>query len=182
MILTLTGVPGAGKSTIAKLLSEKLSIPWYSLGDLRGKMAMERGMTIDELNALGETEAFTDNEIDAYQEKLGKEQDNLILEGRLSWHFIPSSLKIFLDVDEDVAAQRIFGASKKGLRKDELPFTSVEDVKNRVRERLASDARRYKKYYNVDYLDRSNYDLVINTTHLSPEEILAQILEHLPSS
>ncbi len=181
MILTLTGVPGAGKSTIAKLLSEKLSIPWYSMGDLRGKMAQERGMTIDELNALGETESFTDHDVDMYQEKLGKEKDNLILEGRLSWHFIPNSFKIFLDVNEDVAAKRIFGASKKGLRKDELPFSSVEDVKNRVRTRLESDSRRYKKYYNVDYLDRKNYDLVIDTTSLSPQEIIKQIMTHLPT-
>ncbi len=179
MIITLTGLPGAGKSTIAKLLSEKLGWPWYSMGDLRGKLAQKRGMTIDELNTLGETEAFTDHDVDEYQIKLGKEQDDLVIDGRLSWHFIPNSLKVFLDVDEDEAAKRIFGAAKKGLRKDEKPFTSVDDVKQRIHDRLASDQKRYEQYYKLDYLDRSNYDLVIDTTTLTPEQIIGRILDRL---
>lgn len=177
MIITLTGVPGAGKSTIAKLLSERLNIPWYSMGDLRGKLAAERGMTIDELNELGETEAFTDHDIDAYQTKLGKEQSNLIIDGRLSWHFIPHSFKVFLDVDPDEAARRIFEASKQGLRADEKPYASAREVKERVQARLASDQKRYQQYYQLDYLDRRNYDLVIDTTLLTPEQIVQRILD-----
>lgn len=181
MIITLTGLPGAGKSTIAKLLSEKLEFPWYSMGDLRGKLAQERGMTIDEFNHLGETESFTDEDIDTYQTKLGQEQDRLIIDGRLSWHFIPNSLKVFLDVDEQEAARRIFEAAKKGLRKDEKPFTSIENVKERVHARLASDQKRYQQYYQLNYLDRSNYDLVIDTTHLTPQQIVQTILDKIPN-
>ena len=181
MIITLTGVPGAGKSTIASMIAKKLNMPWYSIGDLRGKMADEKGITIDELNTIGETQPFTDNEVDAYQEKLGREQDNFILDGRLSWHFVPQSFKIFLDVDEDEAARRIFEASKQGLRKDEKPYQSAQEVKESIRARLASDQKRYKQYYDVDYLDRFNYDLVIDTTLLNPEQIINQILHSLPS-
>jgi cytidylate kinase len=179
MIITITGVPGAGKSTVATMLSQRLKIPWYSMGDLRGKMAIERGITIDELNAIGERKAFTDKDVDDYQAKLGREQDNFIMEGRLSWHFIPQSLKIFLDVDANEAARRIFDASKQGLRPDEKPYASSQEVKDRVAARLASDSRRYQKYYNVDYLNRSNYDLVIDTTNKDPEVILSLILARL---
>ena len=177
MIITLAGVPGSGKSTVAKLLSEKLNIPWYSIGDLRGKMAAERGLSIDELNKLGEVEGFTDKDVDDYQTKLGQEQDSLIVDGRLSWHFIPSSFKVFLNVDPNEAGKRIFGASQKGLRPDEKPYTSVEEVKQRIADRLASDQRRYQKYYGINYLDRSNYDLVLDTTSGTPEKIVQTILE-----
>ncbi len=176
MIITLAGVPGSGKSTVAKLLSEKLNIPWYSIGDLRGKMAEERGLSIDEFNKLGEVEGFTDKDVDAYQTKLGQENTSLIIDGRLSWHFIPGSLKVFLDVDPDEAGKRIFDASQKGLRPDEKPYSSAEEVKTRIAERLASDQRRYQKYYGIDYLDRSNYDLVIDTTNQTPESIVQEIL------
>lgn len=179
MILTLTGLPGAGKSTIAKLLSERLHMPWYSMGNLRGQMARKRGITIDELNTLGESQAFTDNEVDDYQTHLGKTQNNFIMDGRLSWHFIPNSFKIFLDINEDEAAKRIFQASKQGLRKDEKPFVDTDDVTQRIRERIASDIKRYKHYYNLDYLDRSHYDLVINTTNLTPEKIVQSILDRI---
>lgn len=182
MIITLTGLPGAGKSTIAKLLSDKLGFHWYSMGDLRGKLAQERGMTIDEFNHLGETQSFTDEDIDTYQTRLGKEQDRLIIDGRLSWHFIPNSLKVFLDVDENEAARRIYEAAKNGLRKDEKPYTSTEEVKQRVHARVASDQKRYQQYYQLDYLDRSNYDLVIDTTSLTPEQIVQTILDKIPNN
>ena len=182
MIITLTGVPGAGKSTIAKLLSENLNIPWYSIGDLRGKMAEEKGMTIDEFNKLGESESFTDNDIDAYQTKLGKKGESIIIDGRLSWHFIPQSFKVFLDVNADEAAKRIFQASQTGLRTDEKPFASAEEVKERVAYRLASDQLRYEKYYQVNYLDRSNFDLVVDTTDLPPEQVVQRILDAVYAS
>ncbi len=182
MIITLTGLPGAGKSTIAKLLSEKLNMPWYSMGDLRGKLAIDRGMTIDEFNQLGESEAFTDQDVDDYQTQLGRENDRLIIDGRLSWHFIPHSFKIFLDINEDIAAQRIFQAAKQGLRSDERPYNSVEEVKERTRLRLASDQKRYQQYYGLDYLDTSNYDLVIDTSKLTPDEIIQVILDKIENN
>src|SRR3989338_9370245 len=129
MIITITGLPGSGKTTLIKQLSEKLGVLWYSVGNLRGKMAEERGMTIDELNTLGETEVFTDKDVDEYQKKLGKSNESFVIDGRLSWHFIPNSFKIFLDVNPDVGARRIFEASQKGERGDEKKYESVEEVK-----------------------------------------------------
>ncbi|MCX6741353.1 MAG: AAA family ATPase, partial [Candidatus Parcubacteria bacterium] len=46
MIITLSGKPGSGKTTVAKILAEKLGYKFYSTGDLRGQMAMKRGLTI----------------------------------------------------------------------------------------------------------------------------------------
>ncbi len=179
MIITLTGLPGSGKSTIAKMLSDKLAMPWYSIGDLRGKMAEERGMTIDELNKLGETEDFTDKEVDAYQAELGKTEDNIILDGRTSWHFVPNSLKVFLDVSLDEASKRIFNDAKQGTRSDEDPFESQQQAKERIKNRLDSDNKRYKKYYNIEYLEKSNYDLVIDTTNLTPDQVVDEILKNI---
>ena len=159
MIITITGLPGAG--------------------DLRRKMAEDRGMTIHEFNALGETEDFTDKDVDAYQEALGKEQDEFIIDGRLSWYFIPHSFKLFLSVDPKEAARRIFNDSKEGQRPNEDVYRSVEEVEEANAARLASDMKRYQKYYGVDYLKEGNYDLVIDTTDKSPEEILQLILSAL---
>lgn len=182
MIITITGLPGSGKTTVVKQLSEMLGIPWYSVGNLRGKMAEERGMTIDELNALGETEAFTDKEVDEYQTKLGQSGESFIIDGRLSWYFIPNSFKIFLDVNPNVGAQRIYDASKKGERDDEKAYESVEEVKQFIADRVASDISRYQKYYEVDFLDRSNYNLVLDTTNLTIEEKARIILDKIPKS
>ena len=69
MIISISGVPGSGKTSVAKIIADKLGMNFYSMGNMRGKMALDRGMTIDELNALGEKEAFTDAEVDEYQKK-----------------------------------------------------------------------------------------------------------------
>lgn len=175
MIIALSGLPGSGKTTVAKMISEYYKIPWYSMGDLRGKMAIERGLTIDELNKLGEQEIFTDKEVDDYQTKLGQSGESFVIDGRLSWHFIPHAYKIFLDVDPTVAAERIISAPRHG-REDEKPHTSIETAKTALAERIASDQHRYQKYYNLDILDKSPYDLVIDTTKKTPEEILTLIV------
>ena len=108
MIITISGMPGSGKSTIAKILAQKLGYKHYSIGDLRGKMALDRHLTIDELNELGKREGWTDREPDEYQKKLGHEEDNFVIDSRLGFYFIPHSFKLFLTVDPEVAAERIF--------------------------------------------------------------------------
>lgn len=175
MIITLSGNPGAGKSTVAQRVAAALGYQHYSVGDLRGKMAEERGMTIAELNKLGETTDETDKQADAYQKKLGETEDDFIIDARLGFHFIPHSYKIFLDVDERVGAERIFNAPDE--RPDEPREASVEDVLRRNKERMASDNKRYEQYYGLHIQDRTHYDAVIDTTHMSIDAAVKQILE-----
>ena len=177
MIITITGLPGSGKSTIAKLIAKQLEYPHYSMGDLRGKMALDRGMTIDELNKLGETEDFTDKEVDDYQSKLGRTESDFIVDGRLSWYFIPHSFKIFLDVDSTVGAKRVYEDDRSKNRQDEPHYQSLAQAKEVIGDRILSDQKRYQKYYQINFLDKTNYDLVINTTHKTIEEITQLITE-----
>ena len=181
MIIAISGLAGSGKSTIVKMLAERLHLPTYSVGALRGKMALERGMTIEQLNALGEQEAFTDTEVDDEQTKLGASGASFIIDGRMSWHCIPTALKILLIVDPDEGARRIFSAPKDD-RADEQIYFSVAELKTALAERNASDRRRYQKYYKVDFLDQKNYDLVIDTTSKTPEQIVNEILSIAPKA
>lgn len=182
MIISISGVPGSGKTSVGKILAKRLGMNFYSMGELRGKMAAERGLTIDELNALGEREAFTDTTVDDYQKELGKKEDNFVIEGRLGWYFIPHSMKIFLNCDSREAARRIFEAKKLSAeeRHDEPPYRSIEEAEQELDKRMTSDTLRYQKYYGVNYRDPKQYDLVIDTTKIkSPEETAEQILSEL---
>jgi len=175
MIITISGTPGSGKSTVAKELAKRLRYKHYSGGDLRGKLAIEMGITIDQLNKMGEQDPSTDRKADEYIEKLGKTEDNFVIDSRLGWHFIPNSLKVFLTVDEKVAAKRIF-SDKKSHRKDEPEYKSAEDVKKAIEQRMKSDSLRYKKWYNLNYLNTKNYDLAIDTTNKTVNSIVKDIL------
>ncbi|MFA6171270.1 MAG: cytidylate kinase family protein [Patescibacteria group bacterium] len=182
MIISFSGLPGSGKSTIAKKLAEKLGWPRYYMGGIRRQKAKDRGMTLAEYNKLGETDPSTDNEVDEYQKKLGETEDNFVIEGRTSWIFIPRSLKIFLAVDEMIGAQRIFDQLKKeNHRNEDKDINTLEDLIASQRKRMGSDRLRYKKYYGIDVFEEKNYDFVLDTSHLTREEVLEKIYHFVES-
>lgn len=169
-------MPGSGKSTVGKILAERLGYKFYSMGDLRGKLAMDRGLTIDELNEIGKNEDWTDREADEYQKKLGETEDNFVIDGWISFHFIPRAFKIFLDADLDVAAKRIFAHQ----RPDEAPAGNATEIKERLAARVENTDARYKKYYDISFRDKSKFDLVIDTNKISSQQTADKILAALP--
>lgn len=176
MIISISGFHGSGKSTVAKKLAKKLSWPRYYMGGLRREAALKRGLTLAEYNKLGETDPSTDLEVDLFQKKLGETEDNFIIEGRTSWHFIPHSLKIYIDVSLEEGANRIFKQlQKENNRNEDKDLKTLEDVIESLKKRHKSDTLRYKKYFNIDVHDKNNYDYIIDTTNLSIEEVFNNI-------
>lgn len=184
MIISLSGAHGSGKSTLAKELAKRLDWPRYYMGGLRREAAAKKGLTLAEYNKLGESDPQTDMEVDEYQRKLGETQDNFIIEGRTSWYFIPHSLKIYLDTDEEVGAKRIWKDIKeKGIRENEdKGLKSWQDVLTSLRHRLQSDIDRYQRYYNIDVHDKNNYDYYLDATNLTPEEALEKIYDFIKAN
>ncbi|MFH0951264.1 MAG: (d)CMP kinase [bacterium] len=185
MIISISGLPGAGKSALAKALAVKLNWLCYSMGNLRRQTAKDQGLSLAEFNKLGETDPQTDLTVDEYQQKLGQEQDNFVIEGRTSWHFIPQSYKIFLTVDPQIGAQRIWhDLQANDQRNEDRDLQSVEDVKVSNQERIASDTKRYDQYFQINAYDPANYDFVLDTSRLSLEEMVEkvyrQIVQQLP--
>ena len=176
MILTISGALGSGKSTIAKALAKVLKYNHYSTGDLMRAMATERGMTLLELSRIAENDKSIDEELDARQVKLGKDQDNFVIDGRLSWHFIPHSVKIFLDVSDEVAAKRIFKDQTRGVEKENL---SLDKTLENIKTRRQSEIKRYNEYYGLNYYEKGNYDIVVNTDPLDVKGVLRDVLEKL---
>ena len=172
MIISIGGNQGSGKSTLAKKLAEALGWPRYYIGGLRREAAAKRGMTLAEYNKLGETDPSTDIEVDEYQKKLGETEDNFIIEGRTSWYFIPHSLKFFIDVSDEVGAKRIFAANRSG---EDSSMSTFEEVLSSVKNRKASDRKRYLQFFGIDTYDPKNYDYVIDTTNMTIEEVFNQV-------
>jgi predicted cytidylate kinase len=175
MIITINGDMGSGKNTVGEILSKKLSMKLYCMGDMRRKMAEKRGMTLEQLNKLGETQSFTDYEVDKFQEELGKKEDNFIMIGRTSFYFISQSKKIYLAVDPKIGAKRIFNSPRTTEK-----YSSLEEAIKKIEERKQSDIMRYKKYYNLDNVySHEYYDFVVDTSRLTPEEVAGKIIKFI---
>lgn len=171
MRVTICGPPGSGKSKVAKLISKKFNLKHLSMGDMRREYAKSKGITIDELNKLGEIDSSTDENVDKFQTKYGKENNNFIIDGRLSFHFIPNSIKLFIDVETKEAARRIFNAN----RDSEKTYSSQDEVLNYITSRVESDRKRYGKYYGIDCYDKKHFDYVIDTTNKSIEQVQKEV-------
>jgi cytidylate kinase len=173
MIISFSGSEGSGKSGIAKRLAAHLGWPCYDIGGLRRTMAAEKGLTLEEYNKLGETDSSTDLEVDNYQTTLGKNNDNFIIVGRTSWHFIPQSLKIFLSTRLEVGAQRIF--KDLATRNEAKNLKSLDDVIASLRRRMESDSFRYQKYFSIDVYNPKNFDWILDTSDLTEEEVYHRV-------
>lgn len=175
MIITISGKQGAGKTTLAKMLAKKLKYKFISIGDLRGQIAMEKGITIDELNEIGKKESWVHEEADKKTIEIGKTKDNFVVEGWLAYYFIPNSKRIFLEVDENAGAERIF----RSQRPDEKECETLEETKIMLKKRLNETREQFRKYYHQDFLDKNNYDLIIDTTKLTQKKVLNKILDEI---
>ncbi|MGE0792555.1 MAG: (d)CMP kinase [Candidatus Woesearchaeota archaeon] len=177
MIITICGDLGSGKSTVAKILSSKLNFKRKSVGDLMGELALKRGVSLMELSKIAQEDGgVIDKILDDEQKKLDKSSENLIFDSRLGWYFIPHSFKIYLKVDINVAAKRIFNDK----RADEKENTSVEETKRNMILRKLSEMQRYEKYYGIKkYDDEKNFDIVVDTTNISAEEVAEKIIEKI---
>lgn len=174
MIITLTGNAASGKSTVAKVLAKKLGLRHYSTGDFMRQMAEERGLTLAKFGVMAQGDSRIDKVIDKWSKNLGKTEEGFILDTRLGWYFIPKSIKIFLFVGRDEQARRLM-LDKRVAEK----FKDEKDAIKQIIKREQSERLRYKKYYNLDYMDKKHYDLWIDTTKSNVELIVERILKFL---
>ncbi len=186
MIITISGTPGSGKSTVAKIMQEKLSAERIYVGGIRRELAREKGMTLSELNIYAQNHPETDVDIDkqaaAKARALEKENKFVVVEGRTQFHFLPESVKVYIKVDKDVGAQRIWKdlQLKQGQQeRNEGNISSLEETKKSTQEREKIDALRYRKYYGIDTRDEAQYDLVLDSTKQSADKIAGKILKYI---
>ncbi len=170
MQITIGGMPGSGKSTVASLAAKKLNLKFYSMGGIMRELAAKRGMPINEYVSLKED---IDTELDGYQKSLGEKEDDFIIEGRLAFHFIPRSIKIFFDIDLKIASERIFLDPRL---KSERPYSSASECLKALKLRIADDKKRYKMRYGLDAYDSKNFDYVIDTSNMAIDEAVGKVL------
>jgi predicted cytidylate kinase len=175
IIITISGDLGSGKSTLSRLIAEKLELKRYSTGDIQRSIAASMNMTSLELNRLAEKDPEIDRRIDEGTVQIASENDRLVLDSRLAWHFVPYSFKIFLSVDEMVGAKRIMGAGRGSVEQ----YQTVEEAISLLRQRRESEDKRFKELYNADPVDFRNYDLVVDSSVATPAAVESTVLAAL---
>ncbi len=164
--ISLAGDLGSGKSTVAKLLINELGAEYYSTGAIVRSIAAKRGMSIVELNVYMETHPEIDTEIDDSLVALSRVDKPMIIDSRMAWHFTEGTFKVYLSTDAETSAIRIMSANREGEHAASLEET-IADTKSR----RESEKKRYFNQYGVDIKDLTNYNLVVDTTVATPDQV-----------
>lgn len=164
--IAISGDLGSGKSTVGKIFEAKKGFKFHSGGMIYRGLAEKYNMTPVEFAKYAEEHPEIDKEIDGELIKLSKEDKDIVIDSRMAWHFVEGSFKVHLLVDAKLAAERIVNENR-----GKEQYASVEDAIEKIGQRKASENKRYMEKYNVDVNKLTNYDLVVDTTYATPEEI-----------
>jgi cytidylate kinase len=170
--ISISGDLGSGKSVLARRLESNINFKLISVGVIQRKLAQKYGLSTTEFNKYMETHSEIDIECDNMVSEYGKSNESIILDSRLAWHFVPQSFKIHLIVNRRIAGQRIFNDT---VRENEK-YQSIEETIQSNIVRRSSEVLRFKQQYHVDIDNLNNYDLVIDTSFATPEEIFNLVI------
>jgi cytidylate kinase len=166
MRLTISGLPGSGTTTVAKLLSQEFEMELISAGEMFRRIAKAKKLQLDQFSELAENNDEFDRQIDEKQGKEAMKRDNVIIESRLSGFFVPKAdLKIWLKAPLEIRARRIAG--REGI--------VYEAALSAMKDRERSEHKRYEQYYGINLDDLAIYDLIIDSSRWNEKDIVAMI-------
>ena len=172
--ISLAGDLGSGKSTVAKIITERTGATYYATGAIMRDLAKRYGMDIAEFNVYAETHPETDREIDDGLVRLSNDPRDLIIDSRMAWHFTKNTFRVYMTTEPEISAARIMAA-----KRDVESFGSLEETAAQIVRRRASEKKRYQELYGVDLTDLTNYTLIVDTSYATPEEVADVILSSL---
>jgi cytidylate kinase len=168
VLVTLSGLPGSGTSTVARMAAAALGLDHLDGGTVFRTVAAEQGMSLAAYAALAEHDEGIDRALDDRLTERAKAGDVLLesrLAGWLATRADLDALRVWIRCDEEVRARRVAG--RDGHEAQEAL------VHNRDRER--SERARYLGYYGIDLTDLSIYDLVLDSTESGPDHLVSAI-------
>ncbi|WDZ82340.1 AAA family ATPase [Micromonospora cathayae] len=171
--IVFNGDLGSGKSTVSIEIAKRLGLRRVSVGDLYRQMAQERQMTALQLNLHAELDQAVDGYVDQLQRDIAASGESLVMDSRLAWHFFTDALKVHMITEPGEAARRVL-LRPSGPAES---YTSLEEAKERLRERSESERNRFIVRYGVDKARLRNYDLICDTTRATPEQVITHVID-----
>jgi predicted cytidylate kinase len=168
--ITISGRICTGKTALLKLLEKKLNWPTFLTGQLFRNYVKKKNLNLEQAE---EQNGKLTKKIDFQVRDLLHQPGNLIVDGWMSGIMadkLPDVLKILLICKDDIRYQRFAEREK----------ITLEEAKTRVEDRQSNWFNKLKKIYRRnDFINPKNYDLVIDTSYLTPQAVFKQVLTAL---
>ncbi len=173
VLITVGGPPGSGTSTVCRILSERTGFKYVYAGEIFRNLARERDLSLLEFGRICENDPEIDRTLDERMLELARSGENMILEGRMIGPLCKMenivSLKVFIYADKELRARRLM----------ERDGGVLGEVIENMGKRELSERKRYEDFYGVDPEDHVHYDIVIDSSKLTPEDEVDLIVGRL---
>lgn len=162
-VITVSGLHGTGKSSVAGRIAKEFGLRIVSAGSLFRSLAKERGLTLEQFSRVAEHDSKIDRILDDGL-KEEAEKGGVVLDGQLSAWMAgeKADFRILLTAPLDIRLQRI-------ADRDAISF---EQAKHQTSVREKSERARYRRLYGINIEDQSVYDLVLNTARYDLEGVV----------
>ncbi len=168
MKISITGDVGSGKGTVAKLLISRLGHVKFEIGERVRQIALDMGADVNKVSEFMDSHPEIDLEMDNRLKELSNDPCEYLIDSRMAWYFVRHTYRIYFAVNMEIAAARIMQDPK---RKKVERFDTLEEAMVKTRERRDSETKRYKALYNVNLRDLTQFDLVLDTSYASIEDV-----------
>jgi cytidylate kinase len=177
-IITIGGTSGCGKSgTVKRLLRILQAYAHYSTGDTVRALAAEVNVPIEEFRVYASKNNIDfDSIVDNRLKEISEKENFYLVDCRLGVYFIRNSFKVLLKVDPLVGAARRLADYRK-IDPSKYDETTAQDILQSLRKRDEDNHQQYVNLYQFSIDDESYYDLVIDTTKKSIDEVCNEILD-----
>jgi len=177
-IITISGKPGSGKSSTADRVAELLGYTRHSSGDIVRKVLARQKMTLAQYNERAGSDHSLDEQVDHQLRELRNHND-IVVDSRLGFYWLPESFKVYLDLDIDVATARIYSdaTSNAGRTKTGEGIGGLADVAAQVRDRVENERQRFRDLYHIDPYGTEHFDLIIDTSRHSPQTVALTVYD-----
>ena len=169
MLITISGLPGSGTTTVSLLVASALHLDRVPGGEVFRQLAAESGMTLAEFGEHAQQNPDIDRELDHRLQKRARE-GSCVIESRLAgWLATRAGLvavRVWIDCDETVRAARV--AERDG--------SSLEQARRDNAERVALEHARYRAVYEIDLDDRSPYDLLLDSSSAPAVDLSGEVI------
>jgi len=170
MKVTIFGLAGTGKTSVAEAVASDLGWEFMSNGNLFRELARGQGMAISEFDKLVENRQEIDRKVDEQTAEYGRTHDNFIYEARLAWYFIPDSVKIKLDCGDDERIRRV-------AERDNI---SLQEARKQTLDREKTYRPRYESLYGIrDFSSDEHFDFILDTTPIDLPTVIANVKAYI---
>ncbi len=174
LMVTISGPPGSGTSTLVSKLSNDRNWNFINGGDIFRSAANSKGISVEEFSALCKSDLETDKSLDyKLKEIMTSKNPPEIMESRLcGWWAEQLEInckKIWISVSEEERAKRI-QHREGGLYSDCL---------KKSKSRQKDDMDRYMTLYKINLDDMSPYDLIVEADDKNEDDVFQLVNQYL---